>query len=169
VAGALPALPAHWIWHSGDSTGTPTTFRKSFPLTAVPFTARMLVVYDGPYVLNVNGKKITERGGGPTPASIDIRPALQTGENVVTIIASKRPPPQPVSAANPVPPPPPPPEPPHDGLLAQLLIHRSPGTPLEAIAGTDLTWQSQPTPAAPGQCACVDPKGARAGGGGGEC
>jgi hypothetical protein len=125
-------------------TGDPVSFRKGFSLTAVPFTARVLVMYDGPFVVTVNGKKIAERGGGPLPTSIDIRPALQAGENLLTIVVSRRPPPQPVSAANPVPPAAPPPEPPHVGLLAQVLIHRTPGAQaLEFIAASDSTWQWQ--------------------------
>jgi mono/diheme cytochrome c family protein len=153
----LPALQAHWIWRDemGSDDSVPT-FRKTFPLPAVPFSARALVAYDGPFVITVNGKKVSDVRGTAGPSSIDIRAALRAGENEITITANKRPPPAPppapapADAAPPAAPPKPPEWSPGPGLFVDLLVRPGPNadTPLTPMASSDRTWQWQPTASA---------------------
>jgi hypothetical protein len=100
LGGSVPALRARWIWRTpGAHSEGAVTFRKTFLLASVPASARALVAYDEPFVLNVNGKKVGESRGTAGPSSIDIRSALRPGQNLITLVANRRPPPVPAFAS----------------------------------------------------------------------
>jgi mono/diheme cytochrome c family protein len=104
LGSAVPAMQARWIWRSsasGAEDESAVTFRTTFPLASVPASARALVAYDGPFVLSVNGQKVSEVKGTAGPSSIDIRSALRPGQNVLTLIANHRPAPAPTPASAP--------------------------------------------------------------------
>jgi mono/diheme cytochrome c family protein len=137
---AIPPLNGQWIW-SASAEDAEVTFQKSFTLTATPLAARMLVNYDGPLVVTFNGRKVAEINAAGAPRSIDLRPALRVGENILSITAKRPAPPSP-SATQSVLPPAPPPKPTAPGLFAEVLIRRGPDAaqPLQVIASSNAAW-----------------------------
>ena len=170
VGDMLPTLRAHWIdtWGRPENPENTLTFRKTFQLAVLPFSARALVAFDGPLVVNVNGKKVGElRAGGSGVASIDIRAALHAGRNELSLVSK---PPAAATANNSTPAGNPAAGQAagggaaadkavadktaadktaaaggvsRPGLFVELLIRRgtSADAPLTPIAGSDATWQ----------------------------
>ena len=87
-------LAAHAVWHAEGETGEQhyLTFRKCFEMSALPQTALFHIFADSRYVLWCNGRYVTMGPCRFDPAfpaydSLDLRPFLQEGANVLAILA----------------------------------------------------------------------------------
>jgi mono/diheme cytochrome c family protein len=130
----IPTLRARWIAGESDVTG----YRKTISFTTVPFTAQLLIAYDGPFVLYVNGKKTGEvTGGTAKPRLFDVRSALTPGANVIAI-ATGRP-----KVDDAKPPAVAPPLALPAGLFVELLVRpeQDETSRLEVAAISDATWR----------------------------
>jgi len=97
-AAALPPLPieAQWIWVPGaDAPDTWAAFRRGFVLDQLPPRASARIAVDSKYWLWVNGKLVVREGGlnrGPDRSgtfhdTVDLRPHLVAGRNVIAVLA----------------------------------------------------------------------------------
>ena len=84
---------ASWIWSPDEdpqhaAKGT-RTFERRFSLTAKPDEATMTLTADDRFTLTVNGRTVltqaTVTDGWKKPATVDLSPSLQQGENVVRV------------------------------------------------------------------------------------
>jgi cytochrome c553 len=131
---------------TGGGTGEGTTSAQSpwfargrFSLDVQPATAHVLVGADRPYVLYVNGEKVTDQKKPSGARLIDIGPHAQRGDNVIAVAiglpaedADESP--APAAAAS-------------DGLFTQVLIRRrlAASAPIETAALSRRAWRVSPT------------------------
>ncbi len=129
---------------AGPSEGTtgaqsPWFARGRFSLDVQPATAHVLVGADRPYVLYVNGEKVTDQKKPSAARLIDIGAHVQRGDNVIAVAiglpaedADESP--APAAAAS-------------DGLFTQVLIRRrlAASAPIETAALSRRAWRVSPT------------------------
>ncbi len=84
------AVSGKWIWSDREGTpeaGETVTLRKAFSLKGKPERAHAAISVDNEYTLFVNGRKLREDANWMTAEAIDLRGALEEGENEILIVA----------------------------------------------------------------------------------
>jgi Protein of unknown function (DUF1549)/Protein of unknown function (DUF1553)/Planctomycete cytochrome C len=81
---------AKWIWSPGavpPPAGDTATFKTTFVLSEAPAAASAILTADNSYTLFVNGRKLKSGDNWEAVDTVDVLPALQTGENTIVITA----------------------------------------------------------------------------------
>jgi alpha-L-rhamnosidase len=86
VAVALAAQgAAQWIWASGDPIPPNVYFRSTVTLAGEPQSGRLDITCDDAYELLVNGKKVASHASWYTMQTVDLKPLLHRGRNVLAV------------------------------------------------------------------------------------
>lgn len=88
VLSASQQLPApQWIWAPGSSIPKHVYFRRDIELTKLPNKASLSITCDDAYVLYVNGQKLASHASWYTMQTVDLKPWLRIGKNVLAVDA----------------------------------------------------------------------------------
>ena len=81
--GAVP----QWLWDASPGDEEELFFRRSFPLTAVPKDAQLVVACDNHCRVYCNGEKVGESDAWEEPLRLDVGKRLRVGDNVLAVHA----------------------------------------------------------------------------------
>lgn len=126
------ALTGHWIWKDVGTQKSPAGevvyFRYVLELASIPASASCVTTCDNTFDLFVNGKRVGKGKNWLEPVTMNIRPQLVTGKNVILIKATNQ-----GDAPNPA------------ALFAELLLKHNDRSKPKRI-GTDEDWQWTSSP-----------------------
>ena len=82
----VEAVSAKWIWHQG-AVGKQSQLRHTFHLQSVPQTALMMTTCDNAFVMQINGREVTQSKEWDKPVYMEATRFLSAGENLIEIDA----------------------------------------------------------------------------------
>ena len=125
-------VDGQWIWNTSTAAkaavGGHLFLRKSWRLSQVPDSARVVCTCDNQLTLFVNGRKMASSRDWNRPVIVDIADALKPGVNVLAVDAANWPLDNTSTASNPA------------GLYLRLTLHTEPHKPQYISSDTSWVW-----------------------------